>query len=102
LKKGTGARPCRHRHTRWATHGRPSEANAHPHRAGRWSSSTTASLKTTPSSATSSGQGPYDEVRNDTEIVCHLIQQHIFDGLSMKDAFQKTLSEIEGSYALSS
>jgi glucosamine--fructose-6-phosphate aminotransferase (isomerizing) len=88
-------------HTRWATHGRPSEANAHPHRAGpvvvvhNGIIENHAKLRDFLKS-----KGHTMKSETDTEIVCHLIQQRIFDGLSMKDAFQKMLSEIEGSYAL--
>jgi len=88
-------------HTRWATHGRPSEMNAHPHRAGpvvlvhngiieNHQKLRTALLK----------KGHTLKSETDTEIVAHLIQQHIYNGLSMQKSFQKALSEIEGSYAL--
>jgi glucosamine--fructose-6-phosphate aminotransferase (isomerizing) len=88
-------------HTRWATHGRPSETNAHPHKAG-------------PVVLVHNGiienhlklraylvkKGHTIKSETDTELVCHLIQQRMYDGLSMPEAFRKALSEIEGSYAL--
>jgi glucosamine--fructose-6-phosphate aminotransferase (isomerizing) len=88
-------------HTRWATHGRPSEVNAHPHRAGpvvlvhNGIIENYAKLQ-----AYLSKKGHTVKSETDTELVCHLIQQRMYDGLTMKEAFRKALSEIEGSYAL--
>ncbi|MBW3560575.1 MAG: class II glutamine amidotransferase, partial [Proteobacteria bacterium] len=61
-------------HTRWATHGRPSERNAHPHQAGRVTVvhngiiENFAELK-----AELAGQGRSFESETDTEVVAHLI-----------------------------
>jgi len=88
-------------HTRWATHGKPSEANAHPHRAGpvivvhNGIIENHAKLR-----EYLTGKGHTMKSETDTEIVAQLLQQRLFDGLSMREAFQKVLSEIEGSYAL--
>jgi glucosamine--fructose-6-phosphate aminotransferase (isomerizing) len=88
-------------HTRWATHGRPSETNAHPHRAGpvvlvhNGIIENHARLR---DFLKSKGHAMRSET--DTEIVCHLISQRLSEGLAMREAFQKVLSEIEGSYAL--
>ncbi len=66
-------------HTRWATHGRPSDGNAHPHSLGRASPScTTASSRTTWSSARqSSAAGMRSRSETDTEIVAHLIDDDL-------------------------
>ena len=88
-------------HTRWATHGRPSETNAHPHRAGSivlvHNGIIENHLKLR---AYLVKKGHTIKSETDTELVCHLIQQRMYDGLSMSEAFDKVLNEIEGSYAL--
>ena len=88
-------------HTRWATHGRPSEDNAHPHRAGVIVLVHNGIIENhSKLEKYLVGKGHTMESETDTEIICHLIQQRIFDGLPMREAFKKALSEIEGSYAL--
>ncbi|MBI2083765.1 MAG: glutamine--fructose-6-phosphate transaminase (isomerizing) [Deltaproteobacteria bacterium] len=88
-------------HTRWATHGRPTETNAHPHKAGpvvlvhNGIFENYLKLK-----SVLSKKGHRIKTETDTELACHLIQQKLYEGLSMEKAFQKALSEIEGSYAL--
>ncbi|MBI4373777.1 MAG: glutamine--fructose-6-phosphate transaminase (isomerizing) [Deltaproteobacteria bacterium] len=88
-------------HTRWATHGRPSETNAHPHKAGpvvlvhNGIFENYLRLK-----STLTKKGHKIKTETDTELACHLVQQRLYEGLSMEKAFQKALSEIEGSYAL--
>jgi glucosamine--fructose-6-phosphate aminotransferase (isomerizing) len=88
-------------HTRWATHGRPSETNAHPHKAGPvvlvHNGIIENHLKL---HAYLTKQGHTIKSETDTELVCHLIQQRMSEGLSMREAFLKALAEIQGSYAL--
>ena len=88
-------------HTRWATHGRPSETNAHPHRAGstvvvhngiieNYLDLKDYLLK----------QGIKLQSETDTEIVAHLVEEKIRGGADFVAAVRKTLKEIQGSYAL--
>lgn len=89
-------------HTRWATHGKPSESNAHPH------TSQTERFVLVHNGVIEN----YLDIKNtylaehdlkgqtDTEIAVHLIGKFVEeDGLSVLDAFKKALHIIEGSYA---
>ncbi len=88
-------------HTRWATHGRPSETNAHPHRAGDVVLVHNGIIENHQKlRAYLAKKGHTFKSETDSEIAAQLIQQRLFDGLSMENAFRKALSEIEGSYAL--
>lgn len=88
-------------HTRWATHGKPSEENAHPHSAGRVSLihngiiENYAQLKT---QLIKEGRKFLSET--DTEIVAHIYDRELQSGLLPLDAFRKTCSLLKGSYAL--
>jgi len=88
-------------HTRWATHGKPSEANAHPHRAGgvvvvhNGIIENYISLK-----GALSREGHTFKSETDTEILCHLIQSHIFKGAPFEEAVRQALLRVEGSYAV--
>jgi glucosamine--fructose-6-phosphate aminotransferase (isomerizing) len=88
-------------HTRWATHGKPSEENAHPHM------DPTKSIVIVHNGIIEN----YVELRaklqiygqefkseTDTEVIAHLIKKHYKNNLL--HATQKTLSEVRGSYAL--
>jgi len=88
-------------HTRWSTHGAPSEANAHPHRAGRVSLvhngiiENFAELK-----AELAAEGCTFESETDTEVIPHLINQALSAGLSPLDALKQTLDRLRGAFAL--
>ena len=87
-------------HTRWATHGVPTENNAHPHFAGRVAivhNGIIENFKTLRASLEAEGIRP--ETDTDTEIVAHLINRRLEQGLSPLDAVQKTLEELEGAFA---
>ncbi len=87
-------------HTRWATHGVPTENNAHPHFAGRVAivhNGIIENFKTLRASLEADGIRP--ETDTDTEIVAHLINRRLGQGLSPLDAVQKTLEELEGAFA---
>ncbi|MBI2181382.1 MAG: glutamine--fructose-6-phosphate transaminase (isomerizing) [Deltaproteobacteria bacterium] len=88
-------------HTRWATHGRPSETNAHPHRAGdvvvvhNGIIENYLELK-----EQLSKRGTQFSSETDTEIVAHLVSEKIERGMDFLEAVRRTLREIRGSYAL--
>lgn len=88
-------------HTRWATHGAPNVPNAHPHQAGRVTLvhngiiENFAELK-----AELTAQGHVFESQTDTEVVAHLLDQTLSEGLAPLDAFKATLDRLTGAYAL--
>ena len=88
-------------HTRWATHGRPSETNAHPHRAGdvvvvhNGIIENYVELK-----EQLTKRGTHFSSETDSEIVAHLVSEKIDKGMDFLDAVRRTLREIRGSYAL--
>lgn len=89
-------------HTRWATHGRPSEANAHPHtsESGRLVLVHNGVIENFDTLQHTYLQGDHLKGQTDTEIAVHLIEslmnQQKLDTLT---AFKKALKLIQGSYA---
>ena len=89
-------------HTRWATHGVPSQYNAHPHRSasGRFTIVHNGVIEN------------YEFLKNqylmdvplisdtDTEVIVQLIELKVTKGLSVEEAFCQSLTEIKGSYAI--
>ena len=88
-------------HVRWATHGAPTEANAHPHASGRVMAvhngiiENFAELK-----AELQAKGRSFESQTDTEVAVQLIAQYLDEGLEPLAAFQAALARFQGAYAL--
>ena len=91
-------------HTRWATHGRPTEENAHPHRdcSGR--------IVVVHNGIIENYLQLKEELRKkdhtfvtetDTEIVAHLIEEHLKQGAGFEDAVRRTVQALTGIFALS-
>jgi glucosamine--fructose-6-phosphate aminotransferase (isomerizing) len=88
-------------HTRWATHGRPSEANAHPHQVGEIAVVHNGIIENyLDLKDTLIKEGHRFASETDTEIVSHLIVWHLQRGADYLTAIRSTLKEIRGSYAL--
>ncbi len=88
-------------HTRWATHGRPSEENAHPHQ------DCTGSLVVVHNGIIENylqlknklkDEGHTFKTETDTEVIAHLVEKHYRN--SLEDAVRKALNELVGAYAL--
>ena len=88
-------------HTRWATHGKPNEANAHPHLAGRVAIVHNGIIENFRElrQALQAG-GRVFESETDSEVVAQLLDQKLSEGLSPVDAFEATLGELDGAFAL--
>ncbi len=88
-------------HTRWATHGRPSEANAHPHRAGKIVLIHNGIIENFLELRAELQAGGRDfSSETDTEIVAHLIDGYTDEGLGLADAMRRTVGRLEGSFAV--
>ena len=88
-------------HTRWATHGRPTENNAHPHASAR--------LAVVHNGIIENFRALRDELREkghvfstetDTEVVAHLVTGEMDKGLSPADAVAASLPKLRGAFAL--
>lgn len=88
-------------HTRWATHGVPNEANAHPH--------ATKHVAVVHNGIIENYRELRDELKElghvfesetDTEVVVHLISQKIEEGLSAEEAVKQSLKRLKGAFAL--
>jgi len=88
-------------HTRWATHGRPSDENAHPHKAGKVAVVHNGIIENyLPLKDFLKKKGHVFSSETDTEIVAHLVDEFIQEGHSFLDAVRITMDKIKGSYAL--
>ncbi len=88
-------------HTRWATHGRPSETNAHPHVAGRICVVHNGIIENYASLREElQKEGCTFVSETDTEIAAHLINKHMTALGSLIEAVRASIAELEGSYAL--
>ncbi len=88
-------------HIRWATHGRPSELNAHPHRAGRVilvHNGIVENYRELKENLRKKGISFQSET--DTEVIAHLIEEGLASGLSPEEAIREALRDVRGSYAL--
>ena len=88
-------------HTRWATHGKPSDENAHPHKAGKVAVVHNGIIENyLPLKEFLTSKGHVFSSETDTEIVAHLIDECIREGHSFPKAVRMTLEKVKGSYAL--
>ena len=89
-------------HTRWATHGRPTDANAHPHldcggRIAVIHNGIIENFADLRAGLEKRGHTLLSET--DTECIAHLIEEHA-DGGNLTDAVRATVKELEGAYAI--
>ncbi len=88
-------------HTRWATHGRPSEINAHPHKAGsivvvhNGIIENYLSLKELLQTA-----GHEFSSQTDTEVIAHLVEERLKTAPSFEAAVRTALQELQGAFAV--
>jgi len=88
-------------HTRWATHGRPSDANAHPHMdcSGRFAVVHNGIIENyAPLRAELLAAGHRFSSETDTEVLAHLIETH-YEG-DIVEAVRRTLAQVRGAFAL--
>jgi glutamine---fructose-6-phosphate transaminase (isomerizing) len=90
-------------HTRWATHGRPTEENAHPHR------DCTGQIVVVHNGIIENylelkeqlqREGHKFVTETDTEVVAHLVEKNSEGGVPLEDAVRKSLKELRGIYSL--
>jgi len=87
-------------HTRWATHGRPSDDNAHPHKTGHVAvvhNGIVENHRTLKELLVAKGRSFLSET--DTEVIAHLVDEYISGGLGLEEAVRKTVAALHGSYA---
>lgn len=88
-------------HTRWATHGVPTENNAHPHTDGKVAvvhNGIIENFRSLKKELTARGRVFASDT--DTEVVVHLVSDFLDQGKTPREAVQETLHRIEGAFSL--
>ncbi|MUK30305.1 glutamine--fructose-6-phosphate transaminase (isomerizing) [Aliivibrio fischeri] len=86
-------------HTRWATHGEPSEVNAHPHVSGDITLVHNGIIENHESLRTLLQERGYIfESQTDTEVIAHLVEWELRSSGSLLEAVQKTATQLKGAY----
>ncbi|MGJ5179810.1 glutamine--fructose-6-phosphate transaminase (isomerizing) [Bradyrhizobium oligotrophicum] len=88
-------------HTRWATHGKPTENNAHPHATDRVAVVHNGIIENFHELREAlQKKGTIFSTETDTEIVVHLVDDLLSQGVAPVDAVRETLSKLKGAFAL--
>jgi glutamine---fructose-6-phosphate transaminase (isomerizing) len=88
-------------HTRWATHGRPTENNAHPHMNAGVSVVHNGIIENFGDLKRElAAKGRTFETDTDTEVIVHLIAQGMLEGLTPVEATKRALDQLQGAFAL--
>jgi glutamine---fructose-6-phosphate transaminase (isomerizing) len=90
-------------HTRWATHGRPAFENSHPlvdckSRIAVVHNGIIENYLEIKKEL--EAKGHHFQSRTDTEVVPHLVEDYLDGGMSLEEAFRKTVNRLEGAYAI--
>ena len=92
---------CGIAHTRWATHGVPSEGNAHPHLSGQVSVVHNGIIENHAMlRAELLAEGYEFSSQTDTEVIAHLVERAQRRGLALLAAVQETVPRLHGAYAI--
>jgi glucosamine--fructose-6-phosphate aminotransferase (isomerizing) len=88
-------------HTRWATHGRPTENNAHPHATERVAVVHNGIIENFRELREKlQSKDAVFKTETDTEIVLHLVDSYLSKGINPVEAVRATLSQLRGAFAL--
>ncbi len=88
-------------HTRWATHGVPSESNAHPHSDGQVAVVHNGIIENFQELRSELERGGHKfDSDTDTEVVVHLIAEHLKQGMTAQKAVHLALRRLDGAFAL--
>ena len=88
-------------HTRWATHGKPTESNAHPHATENVAVVHNGIIENFRELRRElEKQGAKFASETDTEVVAHLVNSYLLQGVSPQDAVKASLPRLRGAFAL--
>ncbi|MYM61568.1 glutamine--fructose-6-phosphate transaminase (isomerizing) [Vibrio sp. OCN044] len=86
-------------HTRWATHGEPSEINAHPHMSGDITVVHNGIIENHEElRELLKSRGYQFESQTDTEVIAHMVEWELRSASTLVEAVQKTAKQLEGAY----
>jgi glucosamine--fructose-6-phosphate aminotransferase (isomerizing) len=90
-------------HTRWATHGIPTDRNAHPHRdcTGKVAVVHNGIIENHRELAAAlSGNGHVLDSDTDTEVIAHLVEAELADGFGLREAVRRAMAVLRGDFAI--